>query len=84
MTATLTPEQMAEVIRGVTLSAKAEVIKRLNEDYDLLSASQVCGMLDITANTLMKLPLSRYPLIPGKIVRYKRSEIAAYLEKIRE
>ena len=83
MTATLTPQQMADIIRSVELRVAAELSAKMAEDYDFVSPAKVCGMLDITANTLKTLPIRRY-IIEGRTIRYKLSDIKTYLLSVRE
>jgi hypothetical protein len=81
MTATLTPQMMQEIVRDAAQIVAAEMKSRM-ESITLMSPSQAAGKLDVTANTLKKMPIPRY-LVEGSI-KYKVVDIDAYLETVRE
>ena len=81
---TLTDKQLSDLLSEV----RAELVQRIytqeKDELDYISQTQVCGLLDISLSTLSKISLKRHVLIPKKVVRYKRSELKAFMDSCRE
>ena len=85
---TFTPAQEAEIFAqakaAAAFAAAEEARKRTRERGEWMSQMEVCGMLDIRSNTLERLPIKRYVLIPKTLIRYKTSEVLDFLKSVRE
>lgn len=85
---TFTPAQEAEIFAhakaAAAFAAAEEARKRTRERGEWMSQMEVCGMLDIRSNTLERLPITRYVLIPKTLIRYKTSEVLDFLKSVRE
>ena len=81
---TLTEKRLSELLDEV----RTELVQRLLTDQktelDYISQTQVCGLLDISLSTLTGMKVPRYVIIPKKVVRYKRSELKAFMDSCRE
>jgi len=78
MTVLLEPEEAANIIAGVV----REIIANHGEALTLISAAQACGMLDVTAKSLMDLDLPKVDLMNnGRLIRYRLSDIRALIEE---
>lgn len=77
----LTEQQVEALLRH----ARSEVVKFLlterRDDLELLTPAQVCGILNVNQKTLdtLKDGPKRVTLVPGKVVRYRASKVAAYI-----
>lgn len=80
----LSDKQLADLIKEV----KAELVERLvtecKDELDLITTSQASGILDVNPQTLSKLPIPRYVFVAGKLVKYRLSEVRAYVASTRE
>lgn len=80
----LTDKQIASLIK----EARAELVERLitecKDELDLITTAQAAGILDVNPVTLSKLPIPRYVFVAGKLVKYRLSEVRAYVESRRE
>ena len=70
--------------KGFIAQARRELVAALliqhKSDFDLITPAQAGGILDVGQNALKKIPgLSPAAIIPGKIIRYKLSEIKKLL-----
>ena len=78
----------ADQKKSVVSEAKAELVAYLiaqhKQDFDYISPAQVAGMLDVSLQTLIKLNIPRYVMVVGKVVKYRLSEVRAYLQTTRE
>ena len=85
---TFTPAQEAEIFAqakaAAAFAAAEEARKRTRERGEWMSQMEVCGMLDIRSNTLERLPIKRYVLIPKTLIRYQLSEVLDFLKSVRE
>lgn len=82
MNITLTKEERADFIRTARQEFVAEIMEAAREDIDLISRAQAAGLLDVTPNTLVKIPgLERVELIPNNVIKYRRSQILEVIKK---
>ena len=79
---TLTKAERDELIREARRELVAELITMHKDDFDLVSRSQAGGILDVAPNTLSSIKgLKPVELIPGKVVKYRLSDIKALVAK---
>ncbi len=77
----------AETIAGIVEDATARLVSQLLSEHranlELLTAAQVCGMLNIMPSTLARIKrLPRVTLAPS-VIRYRAADVAAYVESRR-
>lgn len=85
MNISLTPEERKEFIDKARAEFVAAMIAEAMDDFDLISISQAAGMLDMHINTLAKVKgFIRIEIIPGKVIKYRRSQIVAALKTMEE
>jgi hypothetical protein len=75
----LTPTERKEVIDRVITGTIEHLLAEHRDNLDLLSPAQVCGILDVSANTLTNLQIPKITIIPGKVYRYRASVIKQHL-----
>lgn len=83
----LTESQIAQIVADARQDIVTHVIASHKDDLDTISTAQAGGILDISAATLSNIPrkqLPRYVIIPNKVVKYRLSEVRAYLATTRE
>ena len=81
MTVDLSEQERRAMIHDATRAVASTLIKEHRHDLEVLSASQVCGMLDVTPKTLAVLPIPKIDLLGNaRAIRYRASEVANYLE----
>ena len=83
-TITLTPEQERAIVREAKAELVASLITQHKNDWDYISPAQAAGILDVNPKTLMGLPIHRYPIVVGKVVKYRLSEVLAFVQSTRE
>ena len=76
----LTDEQMRELARGARQDVAVSLINEWRDELELLSPSQVCGILDVNSKTLATLDIPKVTVIPGKVHRYRASVVAAWIK----
>lgn len=81
---TLTPQQEAYIIRQAVAETVATLISQHKDEFDYISPAQAAGMIDVNPKTLSGLPIKRYVLVPNKVVKYRLSEVRAYLQTTKE
>ena len=81
---TLTDKRLSELLDEVRADLVQRLLTEQKTELDYISQTQVCGLLDISLSTLTSLKLPRYVLIPKKVVRYKLSEVMAFVKASRE
>jgi hypothetical protein len=80
----LSPAQVAEIISEARADLVRSLITQHKDDFDYISPAQTAGILDVNPKTLSTLPIPRYVISVGKVVKYRLSEVRAYLTSIRE
>lgn len=83
-TITLTPEQEREIVREARNELVIHLITQHKDEFDYISPAQAAGILDVNPKTLMGLPIPRYVLVVGKVIKYRISEVLAYLKTTKE
>ena len=80
---TLTPAQEADIIAGAKSGLVQRLLTEKRDDLELLTPVQVCGLLNINQKTLdsLKDGPPRVTLVPGAVIRYRASEVAAYIDR---
>jgi predicted DNA-binding transcriptional regulator AlpA len=77
-------DAVAKVAREIADEAKGELVRELieqnREAVQLLSPAQVCGILDMNPTTLNKTDMPRVVLSGGKMIRYRLSDVRAFIE----
>lgn len=81
---TLTPEQEREIIREAKNELVIHLITQHKDELDYISPAQAAGILDVNPKTLMGLKIPRYVLVVGKVIKYRLSEVLAYLQTTKE
>lgn len=84
-TVTLTPEQEKRIIKEAKAELVASLITQHKNDWDYISPAQAAGILDVNSKTLLNMKkIHRYPIVVGKVVKYRLSEVLAYVQSTRE
>ena len=81
---TITPELEAKIVKEARADLVNALLTKHKNEFNFISPSQAAGLLDISINTLLGLPIPRYAIVPRKIIKYRISEILAYLKTIKE
>ncbi len=78
----ISKEQEDAMIKEATAAVAARLLTERRNDLDCLTASQVCGHLNITPKTLdgLKDGPPRVQIVPGSCVRYRACDVAKYIE----
>ncbi len=81
MTIDLSAQERRAMINEAASLVASKMIKQYGDDLEVLSAAQVCGMLDVTPKTLSLLPIPKIDLLGNaRAIRYRASEVVGYLE----
>lgn len=56
-----------------------QLISEYRGDLELFSPAQVAGILDLSIKTLATLDIPRVTIVPNKIIRYRLSDVKAWL-----
>ena len=81
---TLTPSQLSSIINDARSELVRMLITEHKNEFDFISPAQAAGLLDVSAPTMLKLKIPRYVFAAKTIVRYKLSEVLAYIAASRE
>lgn len=75
------------MLESLIKETRSELVRQLlgerRDDLQLLTQSQVCGILDVTPATLNTLPIPKITIVLGKVVRYLASDVAEFLKSRR-
>lgn len=80
---TLSKDEMSGLLEGVKADLVRALLQDLSSELQLLTQAQVCGILDVTVTTLNTLPIPKVQVIQGKVIRYRVSDVVAFLESRR-
>lgn len=69
----------ADLLGQIRDSAVKALIGDHWKDLELLSIQQVCGLLDVSDPILRGLPIPRINIVPGKVVRYRATDVAEFI-----
>jgi len=71
------------MIRDFVKEARAQLIEELitahREEIQLLTAAQVCGILDVNPKTLSTTPIPRVVVVPNKVIRYRLADVKKFI-----
>lgn len=82
MTVDLSNQERRAMIDHATRIIAQQLIEEQSGDLVVLSASQVCGILDVTPKTLADLPIPKIDLLGNaRAIRYRASDVADYLNE---
>ena len=78
-------DNVKRAAKGIVSKAQAQMVQMLIDDYrddlQLVSPSRACGILDVSTKTLAEMRIPRIVIVPNKVIRYRLSDISAYLER---
>lgn len=80
----LTPEMEQKIVSEARNALVRHLITQHKDEFDYISPSQAAGMLDVNPKTLSGLPIKRYVLVTNKVVKYRISEVLAYIKTTKE
>lgn len=80
----LTDQQTERLLEQVKSEMVTALICQHKDALDFITPAQAAGILNVQPSTLLKLPIRRHAIVPKTVVRYKLSEILAYLETVSE
>jgi len=80
----LTPDQEKRIIKEAVAELVQLLITQHKNEWDYISPAQAAGILDVNPKTLIGMKIPRYVLVVGKVVKYRLSEVMAFLQTTRE
>ena len=80
-TIALSPAQEKSILAETRRELVATLIAEHRDNLRLMSPSQLAGLLDVNAHSLLTLGIPRIEIAP-KVIRYRVTDVEAYLEKI--
>lgn len=80
---TITDDEKKGLFQKALERLVAYLISNFSDDLQLLTPSQVCGLLNINQKTLdtLKDGPPRVTLVAGAVIRYRASAVAAYIKR---
>jgi len=84
LTLNLTPAERAEVLKAAAAQLAERLYTENRDDLQIISKTRAAGILDVDVHTLDKIGLPRVVLSIGKLVKYRLSDISAFIDSRRE
>lgn len=80
---TLTDDEKKSLFQKALDRLVEYLIRNFSSDLQLLTPSQVCGLLNINQKTLdiLKDGPPRVTIVAGAVIRYRACDVAAYIER---
>lgn len=80
MNLSLTKDDRSSLLEDVRREIVRQIMSEETESLKLISISQVCGLLDVDRKTLDTLDIPRVTIVAGRLYRYKRADVLAWIE----
>lgn len=80
----ISPEQERQIVRDAKNELVQHLITQHKDEFDYISPAQAAGILDVNPATMRTLKIPRYVLVPNKVIKYRLSEVLAYLQTTKE
>jgi hypothetical protein len=77
---TLTPDQLDRLLTDTRDDLVRRILSEKPDALTMLSGAQVCGLLNVNSKTLDALPIPRAVILPGSVIRYRLTDVEAYIE----
>jgi hypothetical protein len=77
---TLSPPQLKDLLDETRKELVGTILADHGDALKLVSPSQAAGILDVTTTTLGRLPIPRVVIDAKRMVRYRLSDIRAFIE----